>query len=272
MYGAIAQGVGSIAQLGLGIAQMNQAKKEAQANRDLQREFAQNSIQWKVADAKKAGLHPLYALGSNGASYTPTQTDSMGYDTISRGIAGGADAVSNYAQIKRQKEFDKLDLERKRLENDLLRTQISAHTNGTGNSNGQHSAQMEEVNKSIAFNNQPVNVNKKGVHTLVTGISDPKDLAQIYTENLTENPNKSLVGHHFNRSPLHRKYFKLDYLPSLAGAPVYIPKELSTEFDILMDRDRYYRRRFNERFIQPAKKYLKGAYDYFTLPFKLKRR
>lgn len=36
-----------------------------------QKEFAQKAIQWKVQDAKKAGLHPLYALGGATPSFTP---------------------------------------------------------------------------------------------------------------------------------------------------------------------------------------------------------
>lgn len=37
-----------------------------------QKEFAQSGIQWRVADAKKAGLHPLAALGANTTSYSPS--------------------------------------------------------------------------------------------------------------------------------------------------------------------------------------------------------
>ncbi|AXQ65631.1 MAG: DNA pilot protein [Microviridae sp.] len=54
-------------------------KKQLEQERALQREFAQNSIQWRTADAKKAGLHPLYAMGATGASYSPqTYYDSLG--------------------------------------------------------------------------------------------------------------------------------------------------------------------------------------------------
>lgn len=46
------------------------AKQQSdQAN--LQREFAQNGIRWRVADAKAAGLHPVFALGGNVATYSP---------------------------------------------------------------------------------------------------------------------------------------------------------------------------------------------------------
>lgn len=46
--------------------------KLADKQENLQREFAQNSIQWRTADAKKAGIHPVAALGSQGISYNPS--------------------------------------------------------------------------------------------------------------------------------------------------------------------------------------------------------
>lgn len=48
------------------------------SNLAMQREFAQNGIRWRTEDAKAAGLHPLYALTGQGASYTPSavQTES----------------------------------------------------------------------------------------------------------------------------------------------------------------------------------------------------
>lgn len=46
-------------------------------NQQLQREFAQNGIRWRVEDAKAAGLHPLYAIGAAGSSYTPSSIPVM---------------------------------------------------------------------------------------------------------------------------------------------------------------------------------------------------
>lgn len=40
-------------------------------NLAMQKEFAQQGIRWKVEDAKRAGLHPLAALGANTMSYSP---------------------------------------------------------------------------------------------------------------------------------------------------------------------------------------------------------
>lgn len=41
-----------------------ETKRANIANEKLQREFAQQGIQWKVQDAKHAGIHPLAALGA----------------------------------------------------------------------------------------------------------------------------------------------------------------------------------------------------------------
>lgn len=46
---------------------------------DLQREFAQHGIQWKVEDAQRAGVHPVYALGaSTSGPSIPVMEDPLG--------------------------------------------------------------------------------------------------------------------------------------------------------------------------------------------------
>lgn len=49
----------------------------SQADRDFQREVYQNQLQWKAADAKKAGLHPLAALGGGAYSASPSSIPSV---------------------------------------------------------------------------------------------------------------------------------------------------------------------------------------------------
>lgn len=49
-------------------ADRNAANHAARQNYAQQKEFAQNGIQWKVEDAKKAGIHPLAALGASTAT------------------------------------------------------------------------------------------------------------------------------------------------------------------------------------------------------------
>lgn len=77
-WGGIGSAVGSIAGGVLGLVGSAQSQKSAaalnQMNYEHQKEFAQNGIRWRVADAKAAGIHPLAALGTNTASYTPSGT------------------------------------------------------------------------------------------------------------------------------------------------------------------------------------------------------
>lgn len=46
-------------------------------NMQMQRDFAQHGVRWKVADAKAAGLHPLAALGANVSSPSPVSVGSI---------------------------------------------------------------------------------------------------------------------------------------------------------------------------------------------------
>jgi len=103
------------------------AKKQYQQ----QKEFAQNGIQWKVEDAKQAGIHPLYALGANTTSYAPVSVgninplqglSSAGQDLsravdATRSASGKVDAFTRTAQS--------LQLQRLGLENELLASQIA---------------------------------------------------------------------------------------------------------------------------------------------------
>lgn len=45
-------------------------------NRQMQYDFAQNSIKWRTADAKSAGIHPLAALGVSPSSASPVYSSS----------------------------------------------------------------------------------------------------------------------------------------------------------------------------------------------------
>lgn len=106
-----------------GLMSSNEAKK----NRKLQKEAMYNGIQIKVADAEKAGIHPLYALGASTFSPTPIMSGmpeavgNAGQD-ISRAVSAaqdGRERASTYS-----KALQSLQLERGSLENELLRSQI----------------------------------------------------------------------------------------------------------------------------------------------------
>lgn len=106
--------------------------ENAERNIALQREFAQNSIQWKAADALKAGISPVYAMGAPTTSFSPislgggsslgSALGSMGQD-VSRAVASGSDSQQRVGQVSQLME--KLTVERASLQNDLLRSQIA---------------------------------------------------------------------------------------------------------------------------------------------------
>lgn len=108
------------------------ANQQRAAEQALQREFAQNGIRWKVADAKAAGVHPAFALGAPVSSYSPIAVGdsrspvsdfaSMGQD-VSRAVhatSTGRERVDAYTEKLRQQQLTKGD-----LENQLLASQIA---------------------------------------------------------------------------------------------------------------------------------------------------
>lgn len=132
--GGIASGIGSI------IGSNNSAASaEAinQANYEHQKEFAQNGIRWKVADAKAAGLHPLAALGAQTAGYTPSAVvgDSPDFSflrDIGQDVGRAIDAKSTAAERAANKakidQGTNLELEGKALDNDYKRALIRGET------------------------------------------------------------------------------------------------------------------------------------------------
>lgn len=106
------------------------AREQAQ----MQKEFAQNGIRWKVADAKAAGLHPLAAIGAAGASYSPV---SYAGDRPSGGDLGqslkdmgqGLGRAVAATQTKEERVASAFELTRQRQEierGDLINAKLAA--------------------------------------------------------------------------------------------------------------------------------------------------
>lgn len=105
--------------------------RERAKDRSMQQEFAKQGIQWKVEDAKKAGIHPLAALGAQTTSYAPV---SVGQPSIASGIASAGQDISRAVDATRgtgarldayTKTVQDLNLTRMGLENQLLGSQIA---------------------------------------------------------------------------------------------------------------------------------------------------
>lgn len=140
----------------------NKAGDEARANRQLQMDTLHNQIQWRVEDAKKAGIHPLYALGATPYSYSPASTaftatgsgdafSQVGQNIERARIAGMSQrerAEAAAQAIIRQKQESvifNLQAENMALENDKLRSQI-AQLNSPGTGPGVSTAAPGSVN------------------------------------------------------------------------------------------------------------------------------
>lgn len=83
--------------------QTNALQQELSAEQTaLQREFAQSGVQWRVEDAKAAGLHPLYALGGQITPYTPQAMQLMTPDqsALGRGIAEAGQSLGRAVQAQ----------------------------------------------------------------------------------------------------------------------------------------------------------------------------
>lgn len=121
-----------------------QNAQDAALNRKLQMDTLRNQIQWKVEDAKKAGISPLAALGSVPYSYSPASSNFTGYDyssdfqnigqDLTRAIQAGG---SNRQRIMDAKNAamegaaaNKLSLEHMHLQNEYLRSQIARMNSG----------------------------------------------------------------------------------------------------------------------------------------------
>lgn len=105
-------------------------EKQQEQNWQHQKEMAQSGIQWKVADAQKAGIHPIYALGAPTASWSGSvMSDPLAPALASAGQDIGRAINSTSSVTQRATAYSQaaqtLQLERGGLENELLRTQLA---------------------------------------------------------------------------------------------------------------------------------------------------
>jgi len=133
----LAAAISAGANIASGIFGANAAKKAAEQQYKQQKEFAQNGIQWRAADAKAAGIHPLYAMGAQTHSYSPV---SVGDTNPLSGLAAAGQDLSRAVDSTRSpgqkldavgKTLQSLALQRAGLENELLGAQIAKIRQGS---------------------------------------------------------------------------------------------------------------------------------------------
>lgn len=107
----------------------------ANKNIAMQQEFAQNGVQWKVADAKAAGINPLAALGAPTSSFS----NIVGSNPMGEGISKAGQDIGRAVQSTSTKDdqhaviMGKLAEQKGQLENDLLASQIARINNAGAN-------------------------------------------------------------------------------------------------------------------------------------------
>lgn len=118
----------ALATLGGTIANKIFGDKAADKQAKLQKEFAQSGIQWKVEDAKKSGIHPLYALGANTVSYTPTQVGGGDFAAAGQNIGRAIDATrsNNGKAAALAITAAELQAEGLKLDNEMKRVQLAS--------------------------------------------------------------------------------------------------------------------------------------------------
>lgn len=104
-----------------------QARESQQEQMAMQEKFAQQGIQWKAADAQKAGISKLYALGANTTSYSPVSVGggngiAEAGQSIGRAIDATASPTGRVGHF--QQELIQTQIEGAKLDNDIKRQSL----------------------------------------------------------------------------------------------------------------------------------------------------
>ena len=199
MWGNIIGGLIGAGSAIAGTVMSSKSQKEANSsNYEAQKEFAQNSIAWRKQDAINSGINPIYALGHNGASYSPSaqaSTFDYGGDSIQSGISAGTQARLYKKQLAQQQQYQDKVFEGMDLENDIRRIQRNSmlrdYLNDLKNM-GQNSAQMGSIKGGSAKASGDLYQNFRdpsGYHDLIPANSD-----QPMSEHRAESPWTSEIG------------------------------------------------------------------------------
>lgn len=116
-------------------ADANRASQEAMADRNiqLQKEFAQQGVRWKVADARAAGINPLAALGASTSSFAPvaignTSDSSMqtALSNMGQDVGRAVNATRTAPERAEAMALTTLQLDGLKLDNDIKRATLAS--------------------------------------------------------------------------------------------------------------------------------------------------
>lgn len=128
MYGQSAA-VNALTQMGSAFAQKSEGRKIRRDSAKLQREFAQNGLSWKIADAYKNKdlIHPLVSMGANVMSASPSNVGVP--DKVTSNFQPG-----DFSK-KKTTELETEQIRGVRLQNDILEIEKNKLISGSGDPN-----------------------------------------------------------------------------------------------------------------------------------------
>lgn len=160
MFDGLLSGIGSLAGAGINAAVQNNINKK---NANLQREFAQNSIQWKMEDAKKAGVHPLAALGASTYSAAPSYVGA----NVGDGVAQAGQQFAQGISKAMEKDAEKLsDLKVRDAELDVLKKEM----------------ELRQMGQAVSANNFFGEINSQSAIPVPNGSAPTSGLANSLVE------------------------------------------------------------------------------------------
>lgn len=120
--------LGAIGGLVGGLFSSKSAEKLNRQNLEAQREAAQNQVSWRVADAKKAGVGTLAALGMNPISISPSTVGGPDWSSI--GQNAGNSLQSTMSPDQKDDDYDRtikmLTIDRMKAENNIVKNNAVA--------------------------------------------------------------------------------------------------------------------------------------------------
>lgn len=124
----LAEALGAIGSIAGGLLGNKSAEKAAKQNIETQKEFAKNSLSWKAADAERAGISKVFAMGAPTASFTPSSVggnfDFLG--SAGQNIGRAMEAGQSNPQTAASRTGQAIQLEGMQLDNDIKRANLSS--------------------------------------------------------------------------------------------------------------------------------------------------
>lgn len=170
--------IGAAASIGGGFLSNMFNTQQRKGGEAFQREFAQNALSWRVADAKRAGIHPLFALGANVSSGQPVVVG----DQVGPAIAEAGQSVGKLMdKVSANDQFAMKQMEYNMLEAQTQEARQRAY-----------STQLDNMQKEKLLNQGPSGVGPMDLGAYMKGLQetgqDPQQSSPGYVNQLDVKP------------------------------------------------------------------------------------